>query len=110
MDKNNLDAPNIKALEMGFANVEKHLENIRKFGVPVVVAINLFHTDTDEEIEYIKERCKSMNVECAISEVFTKGGEGGRDLAQKIVDITNTTKSDFKPLYDENLKIKEKLR
>lgn len=108
-DKNNLDAPNIKALEMGFANVEKHLENIRKFGVPVVVAINLFHTDTDEEIEYIKERCKSMNVECAISEVFTKGGEGGRDLAQKIVDITNTTKSDFKPLYDENLKIKEKI-
>ena len=109
VDKNNLDAPNIKALEMGFANVEKHLENIRKFGVPVVVAINLFHTDTDEEIEYIKERCKSMNVECAISEVFTKGGEGGRDLAQKIVDITNTTKSDFKPLYDENLKIKEKI-
>ncbi|HHX17442.1 MAG TPA: formate--tetrahydrofolate ligase [Clostridium sp.] len=110
VDKNNLNTPNIKALEKGFLNVEKHLENIRKFGVPVVVAINHFHTDTDEEIQYVKERCKSMNVECAISEVFTKGGEGAKTLAQKIVDITKTTKSNFKPLYDSNLKIKEKIQ
>lgn len=110
VDKNNLDTPNVKALEKGFANVEKHLENIRKFGVPVVVAINLFPTDTDEEIRYIKEKCKSLGAECEISEVFAKGGEGGKALAQKIVEVTNATKSDFKPLYDVNLKIKEKIQ
>ena len=107
--KNNLNTPNIEALERGFVNVEKHIENINKFGVPVIVAINHFHTDTDEEIKYIEEKCKSLNVECAFSEVFTKGGEGGTALAQKIVDITQNKKSNFKPLYDINLKIKEKI-
>lgn len=110
VDKNNLNTPNIEALKKGFANVEKHLENILKFGIPTVVAINLFHTDTDEEIQYVKERCRNMGVECEISEVFTKGGDGGRALAEKIVEITNTTKSNFKPLYDVNLKIKEKIQ
>ncbi|NLI56944.1 MAG: formate--tetrahydrofolate ligase [Clostridium sp.] len=110
VDKNNLNTPNIEALKKGFANVEKHLENILKFGIPAVVAINLFHTDTDEEIQYVKERCRNMGVECEISEVFTKGGDGGRALAEKIVEITNTTKSNFKPLYDVNLKIKEKIQ
>ena len=75
VDKNNLNTPNIEALKKGFANVEKHLENILKFGIPAVVAINLFHTDTDEEIQYVKERCRNMGVECEISEVFTKGGD-----------------------------------
>lgn len=110
VDKNNLNTSNIEALKKGFANVEKHLENILKFGIPAVVAINLFHTDTDEEIQYVKERCRNMGVECEISEVFTKGGDGGRALAEKIVEITNTTKSNFKPLYDVNLKIKEKIQ
>ncbi|MDQ2086042.1 formate--tetrahydrofolate ligase [Herbivorax sp. ANBcel31] len=109
VDKNNLSAPNIDALKKGFVNVEKHIENINKFGVPVIVAINNFNTDTNDEIEYIKERCKSLNVECAFSEVFTKGGEGGKILAQKIVDMTKTKKSNFKPLYDTNLPIKQKI-
>ncbi|HOM02660.1 MAG TPA: formate--tetrahydrofolate ligase [Acetivibrio sp.] len=107
--KENLGIENIEALQSGFVNLEKHIENIRKFNVPILVAINHFGTDTDAEIEYVKNRCKDMNVEVAFSDVFSKGSEGGIELAEKLVKLTETQKSDFKPLYDVNLSIREKI-
>lgn len=107
--KENLGIENISALQSGFVNLEKHIENIRKFNVPVLVAINHFNTDSDAEIEYVKNRCKDMNVEVAFSDVFSKGSEGGIELAEKLVMLTETQKSDFKPLYDVNLSIREKI-
>lgn len=104
-----LKQEDIEALRKGFVNLEKHIENLRKFGVPVIVAINHFDTDTPNEIEYLKSRCKDMNVEVAFSQVFSKGGEGGVELAEKLVNILDTTTSKFKPLYDLELSIKEKV-
>ena len=83
---------------------------MKKFGVPVVVAINHFYTDTEAEIEYIKDFCKEMNTPVAFSDVFLKGGEGGIELAKAVVDVVNNNESNFKPIYDEKLPIKEKLR
>nr|WP_276020110.1 formate--tetrahydrofolate ligase [Acetivibrio straminisolvens] len=107
--KENLGIENISALQSGFVNLEKHIENIRKFNVPVLVAINHFNTDSDAEIEYVKNRCKDMNVEVAFSDVFSNGSKGGIELAEKLVMLTETQKSDFKPLYDVNLSIREKI-
>lgn len=107
--KENLGLENINALKSGFVNLEKHIENIKKFGLPVIVAINHFDSDTVEEIEYVKKSCKNMNVEVAFSQVFLKGGEGGQELAEKLISLLNTTESNFKPIYDINLPIKEKI-
>ena len=93
-----LQEENVEALKKGIVNLKTHIENMRKYNVPVVVAINKFHTDTDAEIAYIKEFCEEMQVPVSLAEVFAKGGEGGMDLA-----------ADFAPLYDEKLPIKEKL-
>ncbi|ODM27187.1 formate--tetrahydrofolate ligase [Clostridium sp. Bc-iso-3] len=107
--KENLGIENIEALKRGFVNLEKHIENIRKFNVPILVAINHFNTDSEAEIEYVKNRCKDMGVEVAFSDVFSKASEGGIELAQKLVKLTETQKSNFKPLYDVNLSIREKI-
>lgn len=107
--KEDLGLENINALKLGFVNLEKHIENIKKFGLPVMVAINHFNSDTLEEIEYVKNSCKNMNVEVAFSQVFSKGGEGGQELAEKLISLLNTTESNFKPIYDTNLPIKEKI-
>ncbi|ABN53601.1 MAG TPA: formate--tetrahydrofolate ligase [Hungateiclostridium thermocellum] len=107
--KENLGIENLPALEKGFVNLEKHIENIRKFQVPLLVAINHFDTDSEAEIEYVKNRCKALNVEVAFSDVFSKGSEGGIELAEKVVKLTETQKSNFKPLYDVNLSIREKI-
>lgn len=107
--KDALSAENIEALEKGFVNLQKHIENIRKFQVPVIVAINHFYTDTQEETEIIKALCKDMNVEVAFSEVFAKGGDGGIELANKLVDLIEKEKSDFKPLYSLEQSVKEKI-
>lgn len=109
IQKDELSIENIHALKKGFVNLEKHVENLRKFQVPVIVAINHFHTDSHEEIEYIKSRCKNMNVEVAFSDVFAKGGEGGQELAEKLVKLIKTTPSNFKPLYELNIPIKQKI-
>ena len=82
---------------------------MHKFGVPVVVAINRFHTDSEAEIAYIKEFCENMGVEVSLAEIFAKGGKGGTDLAQKVCKTIETKESNYKPLYDEKLPIKEKL-
>ncbi|MBR2454851.1 MAG: formate--tetrahydrofolate ligase [Clostridia bacterium] len=104
-----LQEENVEALKKGIVNLKTHIENMRKYNVPVVVAINKFHTDTDAEIAYIKEFCEEMQVPVSLAEVFAKGGEGGMDLAEKVCAVIDEGKADFAPLYDEKLPIKEKL-
>ena len=108
MPKTELQNENTEALKKGIVNLKTHIENMQKYGVPVVVAINRFPTDTDTEIEIIKNFCKEMNVEASLAEIFTKGGEGGIDLAQKVCTAAEK-ESSFKPIYDSTLPIKEKL-
>lgn len=108
-DKEDYDKEDLQALEKGFANLEKHIENIKKFGLPPVVAINRFPSDTENEIKFMEEKIAAMGVECALTEVFTKGGDGALELAEKVVKVCDEDKADFKPLYDVNLSIKEKL-
>lgn len=107
--KDNLKQEDLHALKKGFSNLEKHIENLRMFGVPVIVAINHFDTDTNDEIEYVKTRCKALNVEAAFSQVFSKGGEGGIELAEKLVHLIHTKPSEFKLLYNENEPVKTKI-
>ncbi len=104
-----LQEENVDALKKGIVNLKTHIENMRKYNVPVVVAINKFHTDTDAEVAYIKEFCEEMKVPVSLAEVFAKGGEGGMDLAEKVCAVIDEGKADFAPLYDEKLSIKEKL-
>ena len=104
-----LQEENVDALKAGIVNLKTHIENMRKYNVPVVVAINKFHTDTDAEIAYIKEFCEEMQVPVSLAEVFAKGGKGGMDLAEKVCAVIDEGKADFAPLYDEKLSIKEKL-
>ena len=104
-----LSNENVEALKKGSVNLVKHIENIKKYGVPVVVTLNKFFTDTENEVEVINKVCSDLGVECTVSEVFAKGGEGGINLAENVLNILNTTQSNFKPLYDEKLTIKEKI-
>ncbi len=107
--RENLSEENVEALERGICNLEKHIENIKKFGLPVVVAINHFATDTNEEIALIKDKCAQLGVDVAVCQVFEKGGEGGTELAQKLCGLIEREKSNFEPLYDLKLSIKEKV-
>ena len=107
--KAELTTENLDALKKGIVNLQTHIENMKKFGVPVVVAINHFYTDTEAEIEYIKTFCNEMNTPVAFSDVFLKGGEGGIELAKAVVEAVEKNESNFKPIYDEKLPIKEKL-
>ena len=107
--KTELTEENIDALKKGIINLKTHIENMQKFGVPVVVAINRFHTDTEAEISVIKDFCEEMGVEVSLAEIFAKGSDGGVDLAQKVCHTIETKQSNFAPLYDEKLSIKEKL-
>lgn len=107
--KDELSAPNVDALSKGIVNLEKQIENIKKYGVPVVVAINKFITDSDEELKFIEESCNKLGVEVALTEVWEKGGEGGAALAESVLRILEGENSNFKCLYDERLTIKEKM-
>ena len=109
LEKINLGKENLDALLKGFANLEKHVENIRKFRVPVVIAINIFPTDTKNEINLMKKKCKEIGVEVALSEVWEKGGLGGLELAEKVLKTINSKNSNFKLLYDTNQPIKNKI-
>ncbi|MCL2693881.1 MAG: formate--tetrahydrofolate ligase, partial [Oscillospiraceae bacterium] len=104
-----LTAPNVDALRKGAVNLSVHIENMKKFGVPVVVAINRFGTDSDEELDFLKACCAELGAKYALSEVFAKGGEGGEELARAVCETIDNTTPTFKPLYDLNLSIKEKL-
>ncbi len=107
--KTDLGTPNTEAVKKGFANLEKHIENLGKYGVPVVVALNAFTSDTAEEREYVRSRCEEMGAEFALSRVWEKGGEGGIALAEKVIEVLESKKSSFKPLYDVELPIAEKI-
>lgn len=107
--KTELTAENVEALKKGIVNLQTHIENMKKYNVPVVVAINRFHTDTEAEIAVIEDFCKAMDVPVSLAEVFAKGGEGGRDLAEKVCAVIDKGEADFAPIYDEKLSIKEKL-
>ena len=106
--KKELTLENISALEKGFTNLEKQVENITSFGVPIIVAINKFYTDTDSEIKLILDKCKDMGIEVSLCEVWEKGGKGGTDLAEKVVKAAEMPNS-FKYLYDINDSIKDKI-
>lgn len=107
--KQDLNEENLQALEKGFGNLEKHIENIHKYGVPVIVAINEFPTDTERELKYVFDRCKESGAEVVQSKVWAKGGEGGIELAKKVVEVCENKPSEFKCLYDENDSIKRKI-
>ncbi len=109
--KTELTAENTEALRKGIVNLGAHIENMRKYGVPAVVAINHFYTDTEAEIAIVREYCEKMGAKVAFSDVFLKGGEGGIELANAVIDTINENegKTNFAPIYDEKLSIKEKL-
>lgn len=107
--KTELNTPNVDAVKAGFCNLQKHIENLHKFGVPVVVTLNNFVSDTDDEVNYIKSQCEAMGADFAIAKVWEKGGEGGIDLANKVMEVLDTKESNFKVLYEENDTIENKI-
>jgi len=107
--KDQLSAENMEALKAGIVNLEKHIENLQKYQVPIVVTLNAFITDTDAEIGYIRNFCEERGCEFALSEVWEKGGEGGIELARKLLYTIENKKSDFRPLYEDSLSLKEKI-
>ncbi len=107
--KDDLSKENLDALRKGIVNLEKHIENIAKFGVPCVVTLNRFVTDTDAELEYVKNFCEERGCDFALSEVWEHGGEGGIELAGKVIDTLNNKQSNFRPLYPDELSLEEKI-
>ncbi|HEY6059151.1 MAG TPA: formate--tetrahydrofolate ligase [Gemmatimonadales bacterium] len=107
--KDQLGTPDVAAVQRGVENLTRHVRNVKKFGVPCVVALNRFITDTDEEIEAVRAACAAEGVDSVRCEVWEKGGEGGRELAQAVLDLLDQGKAAFKPLYDERRPIAEKI-
>ena len=107
--KKDLNEENLEALAKGIVNLEKHIENVQKFGVPVIVTLNSFITDTEAEYEFIRNFCEERGCDFALSEVWAKGGEGGMALAEKVVHTLETKKSNFKPIYEDSATLKEKI-
>lgn len=107
--KTDLTAENLDALKKGIVNLEKHIENLQKYNVPVVVTLNSFITDTDAETNFVKEFCEARGCEFAISEVWEKGGQGGVELAKKVLNVLENKESNFKPLYEDDLSLKDKI-
>ena len=105
--KDELTSENVDALKKGICNLEKHIENLQKYNVPIVVTLNAFVSDTDREVEFVKNFCEERGCEFALSKVWELGGEGGIELAQAVIDSINNKPSNFKPLYDNNLTIEE---
>ena len=110
VDKANLSEENLDALKKGICNLEKHIENLQKFGVPIVVTLNSFVTDTEAEYEFIKNFCEERGCEFALSEVWAKGGEGGKALAEKVLKTLEEKESNFKPLYPDEIPLKDKIK
>lgn len=107
--KADLNNENLEALEKGFGNLEKHIENVKKFNVPGIVAINKFPTDSEAEIKFVEDRCKSLGIPVVMSDVWANGGEGGVELAKKVVEIVESGVAKFKPLYELSLSPIEKI-
>lgn len=108
--KADLKAENVEALKKGIVNLERHIENMLSYGVPVVVAVNRFDTDSDAELNTIIDRCRELGAECALSEVFAKGGEGGLELAEKVINAVKAGSADFRFAYDTDMPIKDKIK
>src|SRR5690606_20483854 len=104
-----LGVENVEAVEHGFANLQRHIENVRKFGVPPVVSINRFASDTQGESDALFAACGRLGVEVAITEIHAHGGEGGRDLAEKVLAAIDSGKADFRPLYPLGQPLKAKI-
>ena len=109
MDKTQLSVPDLKALKKGITNLEKHIENVGKYKVPAVVTLNAFATDSQEEIDFVKEKCIALGCSFALSDVWANGGQGGVELAKAVLETLETKQSNFEPLYDLNLPIEEKM-
>jgi formate--tetrahydrofolate ligase len=109
VEKANLSEENLAALEKGIVNLEKHIENLQLYGVPVVVTLNRFVSDTDAELSFVKKFCEERNCDFALANVWEKGGEGGEELAKAVLNTLETKESNFKVLYEDNLSIKEKI-
>ena len=107
--KSDLNEENLEALKTGIGNLEKHIENIQRYGVPVVVTLNSFLTDTESETEFVKQFCEERGCEFALSKVWELGGEGGIPLAKKVLKTLETKESNFRPLYEDSLSLKEKI-
>ena len=107
--KTDLKTPNVEAVKKGLVNLEKHIENVKKFGVPCVVAINIFAQDTAEELEAVREHCAKHGVNVALSDVFAKGGEGGIDLAKEVIALADSGDSKFAPIYPLEMSLKGKI-
>ena len=107
--KTDLKTPNVEAVKKGLVNLEKHIENVKKFGVPCVVAINIFAQDTAEELEAVREHCAKHGVNVALSDVFAKGGEGGIDLAKEVIALADSGESKFAPIYPLDMCLKGKI-
>ena len=107
--KTDLKTPTVEAVKAGLCNLEKHIENVKKFGVPAVVAINIFAQDTAEELEAVREHCAKHGVNVALSDVFAKGGEGGIELAKEVVTLAESGKANFKPIYELDIPLKAKI-
>jgi len=107
--KSELGEENLEALKKGIVNLEKHIENIQKYGVPVVVTLNSFLTDTEAEYQFIRSFCEERGCEFALSEVWAKGGEGGEDLARKVLDTLKNKESHYHPIYPDEMSLKDKI-
>lgn len=107
--KTNLAVPDVEAVKKGLTNLEKHIENIKKYGVPSVVAINIFAQDTPEELEAVREHCAGHGVNVALSDVFARGGEGGVELAKEVVALAESGRADFRPIYSLDMPLKAKI-
>ncbi|MDD6845745.1 MAG: formate--tetrahydrofolate ligase [Clostridia bacterium] len=107
--KDQLGKENLEAVKKGIVNLDKHIENIKKFGVPVVVTLNSFITDTEAEYQFIKEHCEALGCEFALSSVWAKGGEGGLELAGKVLDTLENKNAEFKPIYKDEASLKDKI-
>ncbi len=108
--KDQLSDENLEALEKGICNLGKHIENLKKYGLPLVVTLNRFVSDTDAEIEYVRNYCAERGVKLTVSEVWAKGGEGGAELAEEVLRLLEEEKSDYHPIYDTALPLEEKIR
>ncbi len=108
--KDSLNSPNLDALKKGIVNLEKHIENLKQYGVPVIVTLNSFITDSEEETNFVKTFCEERGAEFELAEVWEKGGEGGMALAKKVIETIENKKSEFKPIYDLDLSIADKIK
>ena len=108
--KEDLSGENLEALKKGIVNLEKHIENVQQFGVPVVVTLNSFVTDTEAEVKFVEDYCRQRNCDFALSRVWEKGGEGGIELAEQVLNTLENKKSDFRPIYDPDMSLEDKIK